>query len=202
MNAVEPESVASPRLARRRRALAARQLLEVHAQGALESPSRWDWDTLGELPPWCLLGEVDRRRLQGACGLVFLGPELPFVVDGATLRAAGELIGPEALERVLDDAVSTFGEGDVLSDIDTGRIGDTGVARTGGILGVAADAVEERLLGIGSSVLQATLGERLEAVLPLEALRAALGPARLGSLERVTAERVLERAERLLAGGA
>ena len=188
--------------ARRRRGFAARQLLAVHAQGALDTPSRWDWDTLGELPSWCLLGEVDRRRLQCACGLVFLGPELRFVVDGASLRTAGALIGPAALERVLDDAVETFGaeaEDDEASGDETG--GGAGKAgRAGsGTLGESAEAIETRLLGIGSTVLQATLGERLEAVLPLEALRTALGPARLGALDAVTAERVLARTERLLA---
>ena len=233
-----------PRAARRRRGFAARQLLEVHAQGALEAPSRWDWDILGELPSWCLLGEVERRRLQCACGLVFLGPELRFVVDGISLRTAGALIGPAALERVLDDAFETFGDeagvgersdrtapeetpedersegedrgtegvgaGVALDPEASGR--ETGVALEttggggksrpeGGALGEGAEAIEPRLLGIGSTVLQATLGERLEAVLPLEALRTALGPARLGSLDTVTAERVLARAERLLAAG-
>ena len=174
---------------RRRRAFAARQLLAAHAEGALEEPSRWDWDTLGELPPWCLLGEADRRRLQALCGLLFLGPELRSMLDGAVLRAAGELVGEGALERALDDALARF---------EPAR--ETAVRGGESALAACGEEVAERLLGIGASVLYATLGERLESVLPLESLREAVGPA-LGTLERSVAERVLERAETLFADG-
>ena len=186
---------------RRRRAAAAAQLLALHEQGALDDPARWDWRTLGELPSWCLAAEEERRRLQAACGLVFLGPMLGASIDGAALRAAGDLVGTPALEAILDDALERFGrtpgteasaDGEEASD----RPSPVSPAVT---LGGTDEEIAARLLGTGAAVLYATLTERLEHVLPLEALRTALGPA-LGELEPAVAEPVLERAIRLSAG--
>jgi len=194
---VAEETAVPPSVRRARRAVAARHLLALHADGALEDASRWDWDTLGELPSWCLLGERERRTLQCVAGLVFLGPELRLMVDGEILRVIGEEIGEEVLEHVLDDAASRFD----VAGADAVDLADDGSGR--GALGPAPDAddaddVTGRLLGTGASVLYATLGERLERVLPLGALREAVGPSP-GTLDRATAERVLANAEASLA---
>ena len=185
-----PDVAGSGAWRRRRRALAARHLLALHEEGALADPDRWDWDTLGELPAWCLLGEAERVRLQHVAGVVFLAPALARVLDGAVFRAVGELVGEAVLDGALDgafdgalDGVSGAGPGAPVPSADAVEL-------------VAKD-VDGQVRGAGATVLLATLGARLERVLPLDALRAALGPAS-GELERVTAERVLTRAETLL----
>ena len=181
---------------RRRRGLAARQLVSLAFAGALAEPGRWDWDTLGSLPPWCLLDEPARRRLQRVAALLFIGPELRLWIDRARLDAAAALVGADALAAAIEVADRRFASG---ADDPAPVAGATPAFAAPGAGAVDADAAEvavalaARLDGIGAAVLLATLPDAL----PIEGLPALLGePA--GALAAAVADPVLDEAERLL----
>ena len=170
---------------RRRRGAAARQLLALAVKGALDAPERWDWDTLGSLPSWCLLDAPARLRLQRVAGLLFLGPELRLWIDRARLDEAAALVGADALDAVIDEADRRFAG----SDVD----GAGSVAPVAASAGADAPSLAERLDGTGAAVLLATLPDGL----PIEGLGAALGEP-IGTLSVELAEGLLDAAERLL----
>jgi len=145
---------------RQQRAKAARILLALHAEGVLQNPTTWTWDSIDSLPYWCLIGARERQQLQLICGAIYLSPDVRFWINQSALSALQELLGFAILDVIVKQADSMQLPREFAASIVVDFGVDPEFAETA--------AIRELLMAAGALVLNATVHQSLHKKLLVE----------------------------------
>lgn len=59
-----------------------------------------EWDTLSQVPQWCLDSNDEIRHLQKICGAVYAAPLIKSSIDGVVLRKLSKFLGGELFDAL------------------------------------------------------------------------------------------------------
>lgn len=128
---MQMETLSVARRTRLHRTSAAQFLASLESSCSIDELAQINWATLEKVPHWCFTENASRDKLQLVAGTVFLAPLIAQWIDGALLKQARTLVGP----NYFDVAMQVGSNRSIAEPVNT------------------SEAVPELLASAGASVL-------------------------------------------------